>query len=233
MDLSGKVAIVTGASKGIGRATVEALLARGASVAGWGRTAPAGLVHDRFLFFACDVRDEHAVAEAYTNTQRELGLDIHVLVNNAGLGIAGPVDGFDTDHWKLMFDTNVHGTFFCTRAVLPQMKRQQLGHIVNIASIAGTTGIENMAGYCASKFAVRGFSQSLFKEVRNDGIKVTCLYPGSTQTNFFDDIPGTTANDSMMRPEDIASTIIYSLETPANFHIVDVEMRPLQPKKAK
>ena len=231
MDLTGKVAIVTGASKGIGRATVEALLARGAAVAGWGRSAPEGLVHDRFQFFVCDVRDEVAVAEALTNTMRELGPEIHVLVNNAGLGISGPVDGFKSEDWKLMFDTNVHGTFFCSRAVLPQMKRQQLGHIINIASIAGTTGIENMAGYCASKFAVRGFSQSLFKEVRNDGIKVTCIRPGSTQTNFFDDIPGATANDSMMSPVDIAGFIIYSLETPFNFHVVEVEMRPLQPKK--
>ena len=231
MDLTGKVAIVTGASKGIGRATVEALLARGAAVAGWGRTAPNGLTHERFQFFECDVRDEHAVTEAFTNTLRELGPEIHVLVNNAGLGIAGPVDGFATEDWKLMFDTNVHGTFFCSRAVLPQMKRQQLGHIINIASIAGTTGIENMAGYCATKFAVRGLSQSLFKEVRNDGIKVTCLFPGSTQTNFFDDIPGTAANDSMMSPADIAGFIVYSLETPFNFHVVEAEMRPLQPKK--
>ena len=231
MDLTGKVAIVTGASKGIGRATVEALLARGAAVAGWGRSAPEDLVHDRFQFFACDVRDEVAVTEALTNTVRELGPEIHVLVNNAGLGISGPVDGFKSEDWKLMFDTNVHGTFFCSRAVLPQMKRQQLGHIINIASIAGTTGIENMAGYCATKFAVRGFSQSLFKEVRNDGIKVTCISPGSTQTNFFDDIPGATANESMMSPVDIAGFIIYSLETPFNFHVVEVEMRPLQPKK--
>ena len=231
MDLTGQTAIVTGASKGIGRATVEALLARGAAVAGWGRTAPNGLTHERFQFFECDVRDEHAVAEAFTNTLRELGPEIHVLVNNAGLGIAGPVDGFATENWKLMFDTNVHGTFFCSRAVLPQMKRQQLGHIINIASIAGTTGIENMAGYCATKFAVRGLSQSLFKEVRNDGIKVTCLFPGSTQTNFFDGIPGTAANDSMMSPADIAGFIVYSLETPFNFHVVEAEMRPLQPKK--
>ena len=135
MDLTGKVAIVTGASKGIGRATVEALLARGAAVAGWGRSAPEGLVHDQFQFFACDARDEVAVAEALANTVRELGPEIHVLVNNAGLGISGPVDGFKSEDWKLMFDTNVHGTFFCSRAVLPQMKRQQLGHIINIASI--------------------------------------------------------------------------------------------------
>ena len=231
MDISGKVAIITGVSKGIGRATVEALLAKGMLVAGWGRTAPEGLQHERFQFFECDVRDEVAVQEALTNTQRELGQQIHVLVNNAGLGIAGEVDGFSSESWKLMFDTNVHGLFYCTKAVLPQMKRQQLGHIINIASIAGTTGIEKMAGYCATKFAVRGFSQSVFKEVRKDGIKVTCLYPGSTQTNFFDDIPGTEANDSMMQPEDIAATIVYALETPFNFHLVDIEMRPLQPKK--
>ncbi|GAA4349345.1 SDR family NAD(P)-dependent oxidoreductase [Hymenobacter saemangeumensis] len=231
MELEGKVAIVTGVSKGIGRATAEALLARGMAVAGWGRHAPQGLTHERFQFFECDVREEIAVAEALTNTLRELGPEIHVLVNNAGLGVAGPVDGFSSDDWRLMFDTNVHGTFYCAKAVLPQMKRQQLGHIINVASIAGTTGIENMAGYCASKFAVRGFSQSLFKEVRNDGIKVTCLYPGSTQTNFFDDIPGAQANDSMMQPQDIAGAIVYALETPFNFHIVDVEMRPLQPKK--
>ncbi|UOQ51032.1 SDR family oxidoreductase [Hymenobacter cellulosivorans] len=231
MDLTGKIAILTGVSKGIGRATAEALLAKGAIVAGWGRTAPEGLQHERFQFFECDVRDEVAVQEAYVNTRRELGAEIHVLVNNAGLGISGEVDGFSSDDWKLMFDTNVHGMFFCTKAVLPQMKQQQLGHIINISSIAGTTGIEKMAGYCATKFAVRGFSQSLYKEVRNDGIKVTCFYPGSTQTNFFDDIPGTEANASMMQPQDIADTIIYALETPFNFHLVDIEMRPLQPKK--
>ncbi|TGE15422.1 SDR family oxidoreductase [Hymenobacter elongatus] len=231
MDLTGKIAILTGVSKGIGRATAEALLAHGAIVAGWGRTAPTGLRHERFHFFACDVRDEVAVQEAYVNTRRELGEEIHVLVNNAGLGISGEVDGFSSDDWKLMFDTNVHGLFYCTKAVLAQMKKQQLGHIINICSIAGTTGIEKMSGYCATKFAVRGFSQSLYKEVRADGIKVTCLYPGSTETNFFDEIPGTAANASMMQPQDIAATIIYALQTPFNFHLVDIEMRPLQPKK--
>ena len=88
-----------------------------------------------------------------------------------------------------------------------------------------------MAGYCATKFAVRGFSQALLKEVRNEGIKVSCFYPGSTQTNFFDDIPGTEANDSMMQPADVAATIIYALQAPQNFLIADVEMRPLQPKR--
>ncbi|WP_368408981.1 SDR family oxidoreductase [Hymenobacter sp. BT730] len=231
MDLIGKVAILTGVSKGIGLATAEALLAHGAIVAGWGRTAPKHLKHERFHFFKCDVRKEAAVIKAYAETREQLGDEVHVLVNNAGLGISGPVDGFDSEDWHLMFDTNVHGLFYCTKAVLPQMREQQLGHIINISSIAGQQGIEKMAGYCATKFAVKGFSQSLFKEVRNDGIKVTCLYPGSVQTNFFDEIPGTEANASMMQPEDIAATIVHAIETPFNFHIVDIEMRPLQPKK--
>ncbi|UYZ60632.1 SDR family oxidoreductase [Hymenobacter latericus] len=231
MDLNGKVAIVTGVSKGIGLATAQLLLARGAVVAGWGRRAPENFTHERFQFFECDVRNELSVQEAFTNTQRELGQEVTALVNNAGLGIAGEVDGFRSEDWHTMFDTNVHGTFYCTKAVLPQMRKQQLGHIINISSIAGLNGIEMMAGYCATKYAVRGFSHSLFKEVRKDGIKVTCLYPGSTQTNFFDDIPGTTANPSMMQPEDIAGAIVYAIETPFNFHIVDMEMRPLQPKR--
>ena len=184
MDLTGKVAIVTGASKGIGRATVEALLARGAAVAGWARSAPEGLKHDRFQFFECDVQDEHSITEAFTNTQRELGFEIHVLVNNAGLGIMGEVDGFKTEDWKTMFDTNVLGTFLCTRAVLPRMKQQKLGHIVNVASLAGTAGTAGMSGYCATKFAVAGFTESLAAEVKELGISATVVYPGYFRTDF-------------------------------------------------
>lgn len=230
MDLTGKVAIVTGASKGIGRATVEALLARGAAVAGWARTAPDGLAHDRFQFFECDVQDEHSVAEALTNTQRELGPEIHVLVNNAGLGIMGDVDGFKTEDWKTMFDTNVLGTFLCTRAVLPQMKQQHAGHIVNVASLAGTAGTAGMSGYCATKFAVRGFSDSLFKEVRPAGIRVTCVMPGSVETNFNGKEPGPTPDPHKMQPEDIASAIVHAIEAPDTTMISEIQLRPAQVK---
>ncbi len=230
MNLSGKVAIVTGVSSGIGRATVEALLARGAAVAGWGRTAPAGLVHERFQFFECDVRDEHAVAEAYTNTQRELGPEIHVLVNNAGLGKFGPIDGFSSEDWHAMFDTNVHGLFYCTRAVLPAMKKQHAGHIINVASLAATAGTANLAGYCATKYAVRGFSDALFKEVRPDGVKVTCILPGSVETNFNGAQPGQAPDPTKMQPQDIAAAIVHALEAPAATMISEVQMRPAQVK---
>ena len=230
MDLTGKVAIVTGASKGIGRATVEALLARGATVAGWARTAPEGLAHDRFQFFACDVQDEHAIAEAFTNTQRELGPEIHVLVNNAGLGIMGDVDGFKAEDWKTMFDTNVLGTFLCTRAVLPPMKRQQQGHIVNVASLAGTMGTAGMSGYCATKFAVRGFSDALFKEVRPAGIRVTCVMPGSVETNFNGNEPGTEPDPHKMTAESVAEAIVHAIEAPDTLLVSEIQLRPTQVK---
>jgi short-subunit dehydrogenase len=109
------------------------------------------------------------------------------------------------------------------------MKAQDEGHIVNISSIAGTLGIEQMAGYCGTKFAVRGISQTMYKELRNFGIKVTCIYPGSVKTNFFDKIPTVTVNDNMMMPEDLAATIVHCLKSHPNFHHVDVEVRPLRP----
>jgi NADP-dependent 3-hydroxy acid dehydrogenase YdfG len=230
MDLTGKVAIVTGASKGIGRATVEALLARGAAVAGWARTAPEGLVHDRFQFFECDVQDEHSITEAFTNTQRELGPKIHVLVNNAGLGIMGEVDGFKTEDWKTMFDTNVLGTFLCTRAVLPQMKQQKQGHIVNVASLAGTAGSAGMSGYCATKFAVRGFSDSLFKEVRPAGIRVTCVMPGSVETNFNGNEPGAEPDPHKMTAASIAEAIVHAVEAPDTTMVSEIQLRPAQVK---
>lgn len=230
MDLSGKVAIITGVSKGIGLATAEALLARGAVVAGWGRTAPESLQHERFQFFECDIRSEIAVQEAFMNTQRELGLEIHVLVNNAGIGNFGPVDGFSSDDWHAMFDTNVHGLFYCTKAVLPQMKKQREGHIINVASLAGTAGTANLAGYCATKYAVRGFSDALFKEVRPDGVRVTCLMPGSVETNFNGATPGQEPNPHKMQPQDVAAAIIHSLEAPQTVMISELQMRPTQPK---
>ena len=230
MDLTGKVAIVTGVSSGIGRATAEALLARGAAVAGWGRHAPEGLDHDRFQFFECDVRDEHAVNEAFTNTQRELGLEVHVLVNNAGLGIFGPIDGFKSEDWHTMFDTNVNGLFYCTRAVLPQFKKQHEGHLINIASLAGTAGTANLAGYCATKFAVRGFSDALFKELRPDGIRVTCMLPGSVETNFNGKEPGPAPDPTKMQPQDIAAAIVGVIEMPERTMISEMQLRPTNVK---
>lgn len=229
MDLTGKTAIVTGASKGIGLATVQALLKAGAKVAGWSRTAP-DLEHNKFLFVEVNMRDYGSVESAYKKTSQHFGDDILVLVNNAGLGFKGKFEEMAIEEWHQMFETNVNGIFYATRLVLPGMKKKGEGHIINIASIAGTTGVPQMAGYAGSKHAVRGISHSLYQEVRQDGIKVTCIYPGSVATNFFDKIEGIETSGHMMRPEDVAETILHAIQTHRNFHLVDIEMRPLKPK---
>ncbi len=229
MNLKDKIAIVTGSSKGIGFETVKLLLDREVKVAGWSRSATQ-IEHPNFISVKVDVGDQKSVISAYEHTVQHLDKDISVLINNAGVGFVGSIESLEEEEWHLMFRTNVDSIFYCSKIVIPQMKVLQEGHIVNISSIAGTSGIEGMAGYCGTKHAVRGISHSMYKELRNDGIKVTTIYPGSTSTNFFDDIPAVTRNDNMMMPEDIALTIIQVLESSANYLPVDIEVRPLQPK---
>ena len=230
MILSGRVAIVTGVSKGIGLAIAQSLLAKGTRVAGWSRSKP-NLQHPNFTHYTTDIRNADSVKTAFEETVRDFGEEIRVLINNAGLGYECDLDELTSDQWHEMFDTNVHGIFYASRLVIPYMKKQQRGHIINISSVAGTQGIAGMAAYCATKYAVRGLSQSLFKELRPFGIKVTCVYPGSVKTNFFDKIDSVEVHDNMMMPDEIASTILHCIEAPDNYHIVDVEMRPLNVKK--
>lgn len=229
MELENKIAVVTGVSHGIGLAVVEALLAKGMKVAGWGRTAPA-LQHEHFMFIPCDIRKPESVQQAYDQTITKFGESVSVLINNAGLGVVANLEDHSLEDWHKLFETNVHGVFYCTRLVLPSMKEKEEGHIINISSISGTTGVAGMSGYAATKHAVKGISHSLYMEVRNFGIKVTCIYPGSTQTNFFDNMDNSLASQNMMRPEDIASTIVHVLESHPNYHHVDIEVRPLMPK---
>jgi NADP-dependent 3-hydroxy acid dehydrogenase YdfG len=230
MNLNNKVAIVTGASRGIGLATVMSLLDNGASVAGWSRSHTE-IKHSNFKYIQVDISDIKSLENGYKQTTSHFGNDIHILINNAGLGYSSLFEDLKIEEWQQMFDTNVNGIFYTSRLVLPQMKKIKQGHIINISSVAGNTGIETLSGYCATKFAVRGLSQALYKEVRNHGIKVTCIYPGSVQTNFFDKIDNVTVSDNMMKPEDIASTILHCLMSSPNYHHVDIEVRPLHVKK--
>ena len=232
MELKNKVAVVTGVSKGLGLEIVKLLLEKGVKVAGWGRNKP-DFTHDQFHFFTCDVADEAQVEQAYLATLAQLGADIRILVNNAGFGVAGPMENMSTADWKSMFDTNVHGIFYATKRLIPAMKAADEGHILNVASIAGLNGVANFAGYVGIKHAVRGISHSLYMELRDFGIKVSTIYPGSIQTHFFDDIPGMNAHEHMMQPADVALTIVQTLETHPNYFVVDVECRPLRPKGKK
>lgn len=229
MDLNHKLAVVTGSSKGIGLATVQALLAKGARVAGWSRSL-SSLSNANLKSYTVDVRDFNAVKMALEKTVDDFGIPPSVLINNAGLGFEASLEDLTLDQWHKMFDTNVNGMFYCTKLILPLMKKAGQGHIINISSVAGLGGIPGMTGYCATKYAVSGFSNALFKEVRKDGIKVSCIFPGAVKTKFFDTIDSVPGQDQMMFPEDVAATIVHCLEAPANFNPVNIEVRPIRAK---
>lgn len=230
MDLKNKFAIVTGASKGIGLATVKSLLESGVKVAGWSRSDTLIKNEKNYFHFKVDVAIHEQVEKAYKITKQHWNATPDILINNAGLGYEGPMDEMPLEQWHEMVNVNINGIFYCSRHTIPDLKQKEESHIINISSIAGTTGIPNMSGYCGTKHAVRGISHSMFKELRQYGIKITCIYPGSVQTNFFDPINSVTANENMMQPQDISSTILHCLSSPPNYHHVDIEVRPLKPK---
>jgi NADP-dependent 3-hydroxy acid dehydrogenase YdfG len=229
MSKSLKLAVVTGSSKGIGLATCHLLLKHGYKVAGISRSK-TDIINENFKHYSINVGNSKDVSDVFTQITKDFSQEIDILVNNAGLGHSALMHEMSDEKWHEMFDINVHGIFYCSKAVIPGMIKKGAGHIVNISSIAGTNGVETMAGYCGTKHAVRGISHSLYKEVRNHGIKVTCIYPGSVNTHFFDSIDSVIASPNMMRPEDIALSIYNSIETHPNYHIVDIEVRPLKPK---
>ena len=232
MELNNKIAVITGISKGIGKATTQLLLNKGCKVAGLGMTTP-DYTHENLLFIRCDIRDLSQVENAFQQIQERWGEAIHILINNAGLGYFGYLENITPQQWDELFDTNVKGLFYCTKQVLPQMKKNQYGHIINIASTAALEGMPQVAAYCGTKWAVKGISESLFREVRDFRIKVTCVYPGSTKTDFFRNSPGIQPHDYMLMPEDVALNMVQALEMPDNFHTVNLEIRPLQPKGPK
>lgn len=238
MDLTNAVAIVTGASSGLGTHFSESLIERGATVYGLARSTDTlddvqDRLGDAFRPLPCDIRDEDQVADAFETVHDESG-QLDVLLNNAGLGQFGPVDDLPVEEWDVQMDTNLRGVFLCAREAVPLMREQNEesgfgGHIVNIASIAGLLGNPNLTAYNASKFGVRGFSESLMKEVRDDGIRVTCVYPGSVETNFFD-VAGVDMTDNPLQPEDVSATVMHVLESPANHLISELVVRPLRPR---
>ena len=232
MDIKNKIAVVTGVSKGIGFATCKLLIEAGTKVYGLGRTQNPELQVPGFEFIKTDVQDYKSVQAAFQQILlKEKAIDI--LVNNAGLGYFGNLEDISLEHWNEMIQTNVNGIFYCCKESIPVMKKNGIGHIINIASTAALEGMPMVSAYCASKWAVKGLSESLFRELRDFKIKVTCIYPGSTKTDFFRNSPGIQAHDYMLMPEDIALSIVQALQMPDNFHTVNLEIRPLQPKGPK
>ena len=234
MDLTSKRAIITGASRGLGAACSRALVKKGATVYGLARSLNKlkeirSQVGKAFIPVCMDITDLTSIQNWIDQTFSDELLP-QILINNAGSGCFGKVDEMPPEQWQRMIDTNINGIYNLTSRIVPLMKQHPGScHIINIGSILGTLGNPEMSGYCATKFAVRGFSEALFKELRYDNIKVTCMNPGSIETNFFENA-GVTPHSKMLQPANIAKTVIHLLETPENMLINEITLRPLKPK---
>ena len=229
MELAGKKVVITGVSRGIGNALVHQFLAKGCKVGGMGINDPK-IDNPNFSFYRTNIRKSTEVDASFKSFFEESGNEIDVLVNNAGLGSFGAVETYSDEQIANMFETNVYGTLYTCRQAVPIMKSQQSGHIINIASTAGLEGYPEVSVYCGTKHAVKAISESMYKELREFAVKVTCVYPGSVKTDFFNDIEAITAHDYMLMPSDVAKMIVQATETHPNFHQVNLEVRPLQPK---
>ena len=230
-----KIAVITGATKGIGLAIAESLVRNGSSVFICGRgkrDVAAALERLRAIGDAagetCDVRSEDQVRQMLEEAERVFG-GVDILVNNAGIGIMGKtVEEISGDEFRQTIETNLLGVFYACHHAIPMMKRRGGGYIFNISSLAGQNAHPKMAAYNASKFGLNGFSEALMQEVRQDNIKVSYICPGSVNTYFGGDTP---SDDKawQLQPEDIAQTVISLLEMDPRALPSKIEIRPSKP----
>jgi clavulanate-9-aldehyde reducatase len=238
--LDGRVAVVTGASSGIGEATVRALSGAGAGVAlGARRTDRLQEVADSLdgpaLVRAVDVSDEEQARAFVEAASQELG-GLHILVNNAGVMLLGPVADADTDEWRRMIAVNLLGLLYCTHAALPLIERSGGGDIVNVSSVAGRRADAGAAVYNMTKFGVHAFSEALRQEALHAAIRVTTVAPGFVDT----ELQGHTTNPlvrraterareqigEVLKAEDIADAILHAVTRPRHVCVNEIVVRP-------
>ncbi len=240
MKLRNKIAVISGAGKGIGKATALAFLNEGASVVLNSRTKSDldsfvnehKNAEDRILTVAGDVSDENVIQTIVNETIGKFKR-IDILVNNAGFGKFGELVNTTSKDFDAMFNTNVRAAYIMTREVLHCMIKQKEGIIVNIASIAGKNAVPSGAIYSATKHAVMGFSRSLLLEVRRYGVRVVAICPGSVSTEFFRNTQSELEINSMITPEEIAGTILYAVTLPPNATVNEIEIRPANPVRKR
>lgn len=233
MEISKKIAVVTGASSGLGAAFASALIAKGAIVYGLVRNLDKLIVIQNklgkaFVPVVMDITDQKAITSWVDATFSNQHLP-DILINNAGAGYFSKIDALSLERWHQMINTNLNGTFYITSKIVPLLKQNQATcHIINIGSILGKTTRAEGAAYSATKYGMQGFSEALFKELRSHKIKVTCVNPGSIDTHFFEE-SGIKPHHNMLQPKDIAELVVHILATPDNFLVDEITLRPLIP----
>jgi NAD(P)-dependent dehydrogenase (short-subunit alcohol dehydrogenase family) len=239
--LKGKVAVVTGGSRGIGYCIAERLLREGASVYICGRDAKILNQSLEELRRHGDAQVEGMVADVgrYEDCRKLIraaaehfgGIDI--LVNNAGIGIMKPVDQLTPAEWDATIHTNLSGAFYCCHEAIPIMRQRGGGYIFNISSLAGVNPFPGGSAYNASKFGLNGFSEAMMQDVRYDGIRVSYIMPGSVDTDF-GGAPGSRSHQSWkLTGEDIAKAVVDLYTYPRTTLASRIEMRPSQPPRKK
>jgi NADP-dependent 3-hydroxy acid dehydrogenase YdfG len=240
--LNGKVALVTGASSGIGEATAIALAAEGAKVALAARrqdrleALEAKLTSNgsTAITLSLDVTDEQACRDAVAATREQLG-GLDILVNNAGLMLLGPILDADTEDWRRMIHTNVLGLMYLTHAALPNMVAQGSGDIVNVSSVAGRVARSGSGVYNASKWGVNAFTESLRQEVTQRGVRVSVVEPGLVDTELGDHITHAASKKATkewkasirsLNADDIARAVVYIVSQPDHVAINEILVRP-------
>lgn len=238
MDLSlkGKQAIVTGSTRGIGRAIAEALLRSGAAVGICGRSAESteravaelkqstgGDVFGR----PTDVSNRDEIVRFFEAAEARFG-GLDILVNNAGAGVFRPIQELTAEEWIATINLNLSGVFHCCRAALPLLHRRGAGYIIQISSLAGANAFAGGSAYNASKFGLNGFSEAIMQDLRYENIRVSYIMPGSVDTDFS---PRTGRSDWKIAPEDVAQVVLSLLRMPERTLVSRVEMRPSKPKK--
>ena len=227
-----QVAVVTGAGRGMGRAIAVELGKLGARVVLVARSKveleeTGGIIGPSASVMPADVRKKEELQAVFEQTVAAFG-PADILVNAAGLGIFGRVMDYSDEDFATVIETNLRGIFYTCRFVLPSMIERKKGHIINIASIAGKVGSATRAVYCASKFGVVGFTESLAEEVRQYGIRAAVICPGSTDSGFSPSHHAGKAREKMLRPDDIAHAVRAIVTQEPNSFISEIILRPTQ-----